>query len=122
MNEIDWEFVGQAIRSGQYNLLLGAGVSLDSTSGRPAMCLPGAGALRDELASALPGVRPNSSLSRLYRVANDKNLVDALITKRFINCTPGNTVSAITKFNWRRIFTLNIDDALESAYRSNPNS
>jgi hypothetical protein len=116
MDEIDWELVGQTLKAGQYNLLLGAGVSLDSFSSDQKRTLPGAGALRDELAAAMPGVRANSSLNRLYRTARQQDRVDELITNRFINCVPGDTVKAITKFKWRRIFTLNIDDALEAAY------
>ena len=118
--QMDWDQVGQTLRAGQYNLLLGAGVSRDSLSGNATGELPGAGGLRVELAAAMPGVREGSSLNRLYRSLKKADRVDELITSRFINCVPGDTVKKITEFRWRRIFTLNIDDALENAYLVNP--
>lgn len=115
MAEISWDLVGDAVKTGKYNLLLGAGVSLDSISGDKERTCPGAGALRDELQDALPKVRAGSSLNRLYKTMTEDQITD-LITRRFLNCMPGETVKAIASFRWRRIFTLNIDDALERAY------
>ncbi len=56
-------------------------------------------------------MRAGSSLSRLYRNFT-KDQVDEHITARFGDCKPGPTVKAIPNFRWKRIFTLNVDDAL----------
>jgi GTPase SAR1 family protein len=95
--------------------LIGAGVSFDSKSSNGNF-LPSIKVLRDELDAALPKVRDGSSLNRLYRSAKVDGRVDELITSRFLKCSPGETVKKLTEFRWRRIFTLNVDDALEAAY------
>ena len=115
MNETDWELIGGALKAGHYNLLIGAGVSLDSPSGVAGENCPTAGKLTSILQAALPRVRTGSSLNRLCRTMTDDER-DQLITKRFSGCKPGPTVEAIAKFRWKRIFTLNVDDALEAAY------
>ena len=119
MNDADWELVGTALRAGQYNLLIGAGVSLDSQSGIAGENCPSAGTLRQLLEDRMPRVRKGSSLNRLYRTMNQKEK-DELITRRFTSCKPGPSVNAIANFRWKRIFTLNVDDALETAYDEKP--
>lgn len=118
MRDINWDLVGPSLKAGRYNLLLGAGVSLDSISGIPSEKCPSAGTLRNILQRELPDVRDGSSLNRLFRAMTDEQ-TESLITKRFSLCQPGPSVEAITKFRWRRIFTLNVDDALEAAYDKN---
>ncbi len=115
--DVQWDLVGQALASGSYNLLLGAGVSLDSESGFKGETCPSANGLRDILQPELPGIRANSSLNRLYKGMSDDQKLQ-LITNRFVGCTPGPTVQAIARFRWRRIFTFNVDDALEAAYEA----
>ncbi|MEQ9245105.1 MAG: SIR2 family protein, partial [Nitratireductor sp.] len=119
MHSLNWHLVGDALKAGRYNLLLGAGVSLDSQSGFHGENCPSAGALANALQDALPGVRKGSSINRLYRSMAPEQ-VEALITKRFVGCTPGDTVRAIAGFRWKRVFTLNVDDALEQAYETRP--
>lgn len=118
MRDINWDLIGPALKAGRYNLLLGAGVSLDSMSGILSEKCPSAGTLRDILQKDLPDVRAGSSLNRLFRAMTDEQ-TERLITKRFSLCQPGPSVEAITKFRWRRIFTLNVDDTLEAAYDHN---
>lgn len=115
MNDTEWELIGGALKAGQYNLLIGAGVSLDSPSGVKGENCPSAGTLQSLLQDALPRVRKGSSLNRLCRTMTDDE-TDRLITQRFGGCKPGPTVQAIANFRWKRIFTLNVDDALEAAY------
>lgn len=119
MTEINWDLVGDAIARGRYNLLIGAGVSLDSNSGIPNETCPSAGGLQRILQEIQPNVRAGSSLGRLYKTLKPEQ-VDQQITKRFANCLAGATVSAIAAFRWRRVFTLNVDDALENAYEQAP--
>ncbi|NVN86746.1 MAG: SIR2 family protein [Rhodopseudomonas sp.] len=112
---LPWDKIGDAVKSGRYNLLIGAGASLDSESGYPKVKCPSTFGLMEALQDALPDVRKGSSLNRLYRSMRPSQ-VDELITRRFANCIPGDTVNAIARFRWKRIFTLNVDDALEGAY------
>lgn len=120
---IAWDRLGAGLFAGRYNLLLGAGVSLDSSSRSLDPLhrghLPSAGKLRNDLASLVPKVREGSSLNRVYRSLSNEQ-IEQHITARFSNCLPGDTVKAIARFRWRRIFTLNVDDAIENAYGASP--
>ena len=102
--------------AGHYNLLLGSGASLDSTdsSGQP---LLGATALT-EILCKLKGAKPSTSLSRVALLLNPQE-VDEQLTTRYRNCRPGDTPTTATKFLWKQIYTFNIDDCLEEAYRKN---
>lgn len=104
-----------SLRAGEYNLFLGAGVSLDSTGG-DGQKLPSGNALRDELAAAT-GMRTSSSLQRAYS-ALTPDQIDALLTRRFTPSVSGPSLSKLPQFIWKRAFTLNIDDALEHAYET----
>ena len=115
ISDDQWRLVGEAIGAGRYNLLLGAGVSLDSPSGLPGRDCPSAGQLVAELGDVLPNMRRGASLQRLKRAMTPEQ-VGEHITKRFAGCGAGPTVRAIAGFRWKRIFTLNVDDALERAY------
>jgi len=121
--EINWDRVGHGLYSGTYNLLLGSGVSLDSfsSSKNPALSgnLPSTGELCENLISLKPGLKKGSSLNRVYRTLTKEEIKNN-ITEQFSNTIPGNTVKKLSEFKWRRIFTLNIDDALEGAYNINP--
>ncbi len=106
-----------SLRTGEYNLLIGAGISLQSTTST-GDDLPSGEGLRVELC-ALKGARPSTSLQRVSELLKD-NEVDDLITKRFSSTVPGPAVSALPTFAWRRIFSLNVDDAVEQAYSLRP--
>ena len=113
---VEWEQVGRGISNGSYNLLLGAGISADSVSTSSNLTyqgpLPTAGKFQNDLAAILPGIRSNASINRLFRALTDDQIAEH-VTARFLDPKPGLTVRAIPKFRWRRIFTLNIDNALE---------
>ncbi|MFN3815619.1 SIR2 family protein [Brevundimonas sp.] len=104
-----------SVRAGEYNLFLGAGVSLDSVGGNGEK-LPSGGTLRDELATTT-GMRASSSLQRAYS-ALTPNQVEALLTQRFTPCVSGPSLAKLPQFIWKRAYTLNIDDALEHAYET----
>lgn len=106
--------ITSSIRAGQYNLLLGAGVSLDSKN--PKGFLPSAEQFRLDLCQ-FKGARTSSSLQRVFSTLNSNEIATQVVS-RFQNCTPGPSVQKIPKFLWRRIFTFNIDDALEAAYKA----
>lgn len=107
--------VRDALFAQKYNLLLGAGISLDSKD-RNNDPMMGAEALRISLCD-LTGSRDSSPL---WRVAGHltPEQVETHLRKPFHGCKAGPTVRAITKFPWKTAFTLNIDDALENAYET----
>jgi SIR2-like domain len=104
--------IASSLRAGQYNLLLGAGVSLDARNAQGA--LPSTEAFREDLCS-LKSARASSTLQRVFSTLSEHE-VSSVVVPRFVNCVPGPSVTKIPKFLWRRIFTFNIDDALEAAY------
>lgn len=103
-----------ALRSGQYNLLLGAGSSMDSSNS----CgpLPSGNQLKNDLCK-LKGVSDTYSLQRVFSLLTPAE-IEEHVYRRFVHATPGPTATLISSFVWKRIFTWNIDDVLESAYRS----
>ncbi|MBR0650729.1 hypothetical protein GXW78_13715 [Roseomonas terrae] len=102
-----------SVRAGEYNLFLGAGVSLDSHNSRNEN-LPTGTEFKHDLCK-ITGANIGSTLQRVFSgLTEDK--IEEHVTKRFENCTPGETVKKIPSFLWRRIFTLNIDNALDQAY------
>ncbi len=104
-----------ALRSGQYNLLLGAGASMDSTNDFG--LFPSGNAFRDELCK-LKSISNSHTLQRVYSLLTDKE-IDEYVTKRFQCGTPGRTAELISSFIWRRIFTWNVDNILEKVYSIN---
>lgn len=108
--------VRDALYGQKYNLLLGAGVSLDATDrrGKP---LLGAEELRTKLCTVTDS-RPSSPLWRVAGLLNPAQIHDYLTTP-YYGCKAGPTLTALTRFAWRTAFTLNIDDAMENAYERN---
>lgn len=102
-----------SLRAGDYNLLLGAAASLGSAN-ENSVPLPLGNEFRLELCK-LKSASETHSLQRIYQ-ALDSAEVEDHVTSRFLNCQPGPALRALPKFLWKRIFTLNIDDALEAAY------
>jgi hypothetical protein len=101
--------------SGQYNLLLGSGASLDSTDSNR-QPLQSASALTKKLCE-LKKVGPTTPLSRVAILLGPEE-VEEHLTKPYSSCRPGETVKRVTGFVWRAIYSFNIDDALEAAYES----
>jgi hypothetical protein len=103
------------LKAGQYNLLLGAGSSMDSSNGHG--FIPSGDAFKNEL-SKLKDVESKYTLQRIFGLLTPDE-IDEHVTARFSGCKPGETAKLIASFLWKRIFTWNIDDALESAYSEN---
>lgn len=101
-----------SLTSGQYNLLLGAGVSMDSSNARGK--LPGGSVLKNDLCK-LKEANSNTSLQKIFALL-DAHEIKEHVTARFVKCTPGSTILKFPSFIWRRVFTFNIDDAMEAAY------
>ena len=101
--------------SGQYNLLLGSGVSQDSTDAHR-QHLQSASELTKKLCE-LKKVSPTTPLSRVA-LSLRPDEVDEHLTRAYSSCKPGETVKRVTGFVWRTIYSFNIDDALEAAYET----
>jgi hypothetical protein len=100
--------------AGGYNLLLGAGISLDSHNGK-GEALRSAETLRKDLCS-LTGARDNTSLTRAYALLS-KQQIQEQIVGRFKECKAGTSLQELPQLLWRRLFTFNVDDVLENVYR-----
>jgi len=99
--------------AGRYNLLLGAGASLTSKNkaGQP---LRSTEKLRADIC-ALTGAGTATSLTRAYGLLNPAQRQAELVIK-YSGCTPAEELRMLPDFIWKRLFTFNIDDAVEAAY------
>ena len=102
----------RSLTSGHYTLLLGSGISTDSSNSNGQ--LPSADQLRVDLCE-LKNVPTTAPLQQVFSLLNT-NEVHEYVTSRFLDCNPGRNVTKFPRFLWKRIFTFNIDDALEHAY------
>ena len=105
--------LARSLRNDEYNLLLGAAASL-GTKNHDGIDLPLAEQYRQYLCG-ITGASERTSLSRVYGLL-DPDGVDEHVTNYFRSAKPGETLQLLPQFIWRRIFTLNVDDALETAY------
>lgn len=105
--------------AGQYNLLLGSGISLDSFD-RHGKLLKSAYDLTQDLCK-LKDVPLSTPLSRVSLLL-DPQEVEKYITLPYVHCRAGETVGRLTSFVWKTAFTLNVDDALEAAYETTRHS
>ena len=92
----DLESLRQGLFAGQYNLLLGSGVSLDSRD-RKGNDLKSASALTRDLC-AYKGVSENTTLSRVSLLL-DSAETDKYLTQPYLGCRPGETVSRLLKYS-----------------------
>lgn len=114
--------IAEAMAKGEYNLLLGAGASIGGKGGdgRP---LPSANTLIKELIADfdVPADPSDTSLAAAYEAAGRRkdgggHSRETYLSGRFMGCTPPNWFSVLPRFVWKRVWTLNIDDALEVEY------
>ncbi len=102
-----------AVISGHYNLLFGSGISLDSTNGMHEK-LMGAEQLRKNLCD-LTGAPDSTSLSRVFGLL-DEGQIEANLTRPYSACQAGPSLEPLPRYLWQRIFTFNIDDAVENCF------
>ena len=109
----------QGLAHGEYSLLLGAGASIGAVGGNGRRLPTGAG-LRDALIEGFGADSGDEipSLSEIYGYLERRpgNEVRSFLREWFTNCTP-TWQSLLADFHWRRIWTLNIDDVIEVAFR-----
>lgn len=120
MSVEQWDSMMRAITESKYQLLLGAGASLDSEG--PLGRLPGGWDLAQEMATAfsLPG-NPRGNLRQVFSMARSRVTADgqnvlAFMADRFTNCTAPSWYADLVSIPWRYVWSLNIDDSVESAY------
>ena len=102
-----------SLLTGQYNLLLGSGISLDSHNSDG--YLPSAGDLRRAL-TKLKSTPSESPLQRVFGLLSTDEIREH-VTSKYIDCSPGPSITPFPSFLWNRMFTFNIDDAMEAGYR-----
>ncbi|MFZ2209066.1 MAG: SIR2 family protein [Porticoccaceae bacterium] len=120
----DLKAIADAVARGEYSLLLGAGASSGGTGGdqKP---IPMAADLANQLIDefSLPTERGSASLYEAYDAAGRRSSITGLsrddyLKLRFTKCTPPEWLRQLPQFVWHRIWTLNIDDTLQVAYKT----
>ena len=112
--------VRRAALNGEYQLLLGAGASLDTES-PSGVTLPNSAQLAERLSRefSVP-VEPGDLLWRIYARAVKRAgsvQVYSFLRSLFWNTRPPVWMDAFARFPWERVWTLNIDDSFEHAYQ-----
>lgn len=113
------ELAKRALENGRLALLLGAGASAGSTT-IEATQIPMSGDLASILAKEAGLPFAQEPLATVYAAAK-RQLGDRLtqiLERYFKHCKPSDEYLALAKFPWCRIYTLNIDDALDQALRN----
>ncbi|WP_334323371.1 P-loop NTPase [Gilliamella apicola] len=111
-------YIAESIRRGRLVILLGAGASCSSKnlSGKQ---LPTSSELTKILAENVGlTLDENDRLSDVYTSANEiagKNTVIKVLEKEFKHCIPSKEYLELVTYPFPRIYTFNIDDALEKA-------
>jgi hypothetical protein len=110
--------IKSAYQNGRLMLLLGAGASagsLDSDGQK----MPMGNDLAKELAGIMNWPYNNEALGTVYSAINaiDSSRLHSYLRKRLTNTRPSSPLLTIASFPWPRIFTLNIDDCVETAFR-----
>ena len=112
--------VAEGVFRREYSLLLGAGASLGAIGGNGEP-LPSGPELLDQLVSdfAIETEGQAISLRRAYEAAKrkDPEKLEAVIRGQFTHCKP-SWQSLLAQFQWHRVWTLNIDDVIETVLRS----
>ncbi|HVS27798.1 MAG TPA: SIR2 family protein [Burkholderiales bacterium] len=110
------EQIKRAIQRGELALFLGAGASAGSRDSAGRDLLFG-GDLARELAGAAGLPYAGELLRHVYAAAQAKlgDKLLKLLEERYRHCTPSSEYLELAKYPWPRIYTLNIDDALERA-------
>jgi len=113
------EAIKKAIENGRLVLLLGAGASLTSKDRHGNKLLDGYG-LAKLLATEAGFTYNDENLKTAYSAAVKVigNRVNEIIQERYKHCIPSVHYKILARYPWARIYTLNIDDALDNAFRS----
>jgi hypothetical protein len=112
--------VEEFLRTGKYQLLLGAGASRDSKSSN-GEDLPLAPRMTTELNALSASVQ--SRITAAFEVAQRRSPAELedYIQDRFTDCEPANWWNTALDCAWKRIWSLNIDDVVEQAVNRHAN-
>ena len=116
--------VAEGVARGEYSLLLGAGASVGAMGGN-GVPLPSGPELRDRIVSefgvpvGVGGERVEVTLPRAYSYVAQRTPGDiaSFMGSWFTGCKPA-WQDIVADFQWRRIWTLNIDDVIETVYNN----
>lgn len=110
--------IKRAILDGKLVLFLGAGASRTSKM-KNGKQIPDGNELAKYLAERAVLEYQGEALDQVYSAARSKmqSRLDEVLIECFRFCTASEEYQKLAKYSWRRIYTLNIDDALESAFR-----
>lgn len=110
--------IKRAILDGKLILFLGAGASRSSKMKRGGN-VPDGKHLAQILAEKASLTYSDEALDQVYSAARSKmeGRLDEVLLDCFRFCTPSEEYKALTDYSWRRIYTLNLDDALERAFQ-----
>lgn len=115
MNEV----IKSAIEKGELILFLGAGASKGGKTSTGADLLDG-NSLADELAKQASIPYSDEPLDEVYAAvrAQLESRLDPILEQLLRHVRPSVEYDTLGKYAWRRIYTLNIDDGIERAFRS----
>lgn len=110
--------IKNAYQNGRLMLLLGAGASLGSRDSDNVE-VPMGDDLAKELAALMCWPYIDEALGTVYSAINsiDSARLHSFLRKRLTNTKPSPELQTVASFPWSRIFTLNIDDCIETALR-----
>lgn len=113
------EYLKSSIQNGELVLFLGAGASRGCKTANNQNVLDGYG-LAKELALRASLPYEDEALDDVYAAvrSNLESRLDPILEEQFRNITPSIEYIRLAEYAWRRIYTLNIDDGLERAFRS----
>jgi len=114
------EHLAKKIQHGKVMLLLGAGASV-GCSNRLGESPPLGGRLTEILADSCgmqmdPGDELQTVAGNAREILGDMQFFE-LLRKYYLHCTPSDSLKRLSRYYFSRIYTLNIDDALEAAFR-----
>ena len=123
LSSSDENYLARQIQTGQALLVLGAGASLDckNRAGSPVKTAPELARLLCEESGLSYG---GESLSTVYEAVRGVRLSDVqinnLLKREYSNVSPSDELKGLFSVSWRRVYTFNIDDAIENVtyYRS----
>jgi hypothetical protein len=119
LNDKDKAFLTDQIRLGNVVLFLGAGANHGATNARGNPIKSSAeleGLLRTKTHVSDSDVSLGDLVEE-YRTNTGDSGLNSLLQEEFADCTPSEDQKALLAYAWYRIYTLNIDDAIEKVPR-----
>jgi hypothetical protein len=119
LDKADTTFLVDQLRQGNVVLFVGAGINENATNGNGSSIKSAAeleALLREKTSIPDPEVTLGDLVDE-YRSSVGDNGLHKLFQDEFDDCTPSINQKKLLSYTWARIYTLNIDDALENIPR-----